>query len=65
MKIRHGFVSNSSSSSFVVAFSKLPTSKEIVNEVLFSNVHTIFSPYGDSSWPVSHAIDAIWEQLQN
>lgn len=35
MKIRNGFVSNSSSSSFVVAFPKIPKSVEEVQEILF------------------------------
>jgi len=35
MKIRHGFVSNSSSSSFVVAFPKTPTSIKETMEMMF------------------------------
>jgi len=37
MKIRNGFVSNSSSSSFVVAFPKKPESAEEVQEIMFGN----------------------------
>ena len=37
MKIRNGFVSNSSSSSFVVAFPKKPESAEEVQEMMFGS----------------------------
>jgi hypothetical protein len=37
MKIRNGFVSNSSSSSFIIAFEKVPTSADEMYELLFSN----------------------------
>jgi len=37
MKIRNGFVSNSSSSSFVVAFKKIPKSVEEVQKLLFTD----------------------------
>jgi hypothetical protein len=36
MKIRSGFVSNSSSSSFIVAFPKLPSSPEELEKMMFS-----------------------------
>ncbi len=38
MKIRNGFVSNSSSSSFVVAFPRRPKSAEDVREILFGDL---------------------------
>jgi hypothetical protein len=37
MKIRNGFVSNSSSSSFLVAFDKVPESLEEVKNIMFPN----------------------------
>ena len=49
MKIRTGFVSNSSSSSFVVAFSKIPHSVEEVQEMLFGKKQFYF----DASVPDS------------
>lgn len=41
MKIRQGFVSNSSSSSFVVAFEKKPKTKEKMQEMLFGTSTSI------------------------
>jgi hypothetical protein len=41
MKIRNGFVSNSSSSSFVVAFKTVPTSVEEVKKMLFGDINSI------------------------
>jgi hypothetical protein len=42
MKIRNGFVSNSSSSSFIVAFDKRPNSAEEVEQILYSNKREVF-----------------------
>jgi hypothetical protein len=46
MKIRRGFVSNSSSSSFLVGFKKKPATKEELHKVLFgtTETHTV-QPY--------------------
>lgn len=48
MKIRGGFVSNSSSSSFVVAFDTMPGSPEEMQELLFEDDGTFSNPYGDN-----------------
>ncbi len=42
MKIRSGFVSNSSSSSFIVAFEKLPESAEEIKQMLFGNQEIVY-----------------------
>jgi len=47
MKIRSGFVSNSSSSSFIVGFSKIPTSPEELEALMF-NGRTMINYYDDS-----------------
>ncbi len=52
MKIRTGFVSNSSSSSFVVAFPHKPESAEDVKKMLFGKQEWHYSGYyaeGDTS----------------
>lgn len=41
MKIRNGFVSNSSSSSFIVCWNKKPESVEEVKSILFNNMNTV------------------------
>jgi len=46
MKIRNGFVSNSSSSSFVVAFSKKPETVEEVRDFMFEEETRSVSIYG-------------------
>ncbi len=45
MKIRNGFVSNSSSSSFVVAFPHKPKSAEDVHEMMFNGKEGKIQPY--------------------
>jgi len=40
MKVRNGFVSNSSSSSFIVAWNKKPESVEEVKNILFGDAKT-------------------------
>jgi hypothetical protein len=70
MKIRNGFVSNSSSSSFIVAFPKQPKTKKILRQMLFpTNVEFYANPYDFDhtcpGWRVEQVIDAVWEQLQN
>lgn len=45
MKIRNGFVSNSSSSSFVVAFSELPTSVEHLKKMMYGDLENDQDPY--------------------
>lgn len=66
MKIRNGFVSNSSSSSFLIAFNKVPESREDIKEFLFKDQKESDYIAGyDRNLPVSEAIDRIWYVIKN
>ena len=77
MKIRNSFVSNSSSSSFIVAFPKIPESANDVKEMLFgtsirepdpndfiveSEMH--FSTECDGSVPIDDIVATVWEDIK-
>ena len=72
MKIRNGFVSNSSSSSFVVAFPREPKSLDDVKEILFvkgqsdyPNPHTWeHIPDDEAFWPVGRVAEIVWNEIQ-
>ena len=72
MKTRQGFVSNSSSSSFVVAFPHKPADEAELRSFLFFDKDTKYpSPWkGDSfcdtdSWPVEDVVKAVWAQMES
>jgi len=70
MKTRSGFVSNSSSSSFVVAFGDIPRSKEELQAMMFSPGETELpcgyycENCGHSGYSVSDVVDAVWRDMQ-
>ncbi len=69
MKIRRGFVSNSSSSSFIVAFMKLPTNVREMAELLFGKDVKDSSTYlGDYAagrgWPVFQVAEDVFKDFQ-
>lgn len=65
MKIRNGFVSNSSSSSFLLMFKKIPKSREDVQSYIWPKISMIGNPYDSlECYPVSQAADAVWEQIK-
>jgi len=70
MKIRNGFISNSSSSSFIVAFDKKPTHAYELMEILFPENKNneqigVNSPYEAFSIDPMSASTIIWNQLEN
>lgn len=65
MKIRNGFVSNSSSSSFVVAFPKAPESVEEVKAVLFDADQAQYpDPYDPGGYPVDEVAQIVFDDLK-
>jgi len=72
MKIRNGFVSNSSSSSFVIAFDKKPTHSYDVLEVMFPRQKDgrigkgVVAPFGDEDEAVDalSAATLVWDQIK-
>lgn len=65
MKIRQGFVSNSSSSSFVVAFPEQPKSSEDVLEMMFpgNSPDEVISIY-DYSKTCKEIADRVWQDVE-
>jgi len=67
MKIRNGFVSNSSSSSFVVIFPREPKSASDVKEMLFKDRSDYANPYqyGDDecSWSTNTVANTVWTDI--
>jgi hypothetical protein len=62
MKVRQGFVSNSSSSSFVVAFAKVPQSREELKALLWGSQERL-SIYDDGI-TTEEASRTLWCDLQ-
>lgn len=69
MKIRNGFVSNSSSSSFVVAFEHVPKTKSELKKMLFGDAKEYPSPYPKlskvKSWPVEKITETVWRDMKD
>lgn len=64
MKIRAGFVSNSSSSMFVVAFPREPKSAKEVKQIMFGNCDTFQNPYDEGSTPTEQIAKTVWEDIK-
>lgn len=63
MKIRNGFVSNSSSSSFIVALNKKPESASEVLAML--DLPEFISPYQDQVITANRAADIVFDDIQS
>ena len=65
MRIRHGFVSNSSSSSFLLVFDKKPESAIDVANTIWPGLSNIGSRFDClECFPVSQAAEAVWSQIK-
>jgi len=65
MKIRQGFVSNSSSSSFVVAFPSIPKSSDDVHRILFNNDKKFNIEQYDRHLESSKASNIVYDAIKN
>lgn len=64
MKIRAGFVSNSSSSMFVVAFPRKPKNAKDVKEMMFGDLSTLNNPYDDGVTETGEIAKTVWEDIR-
>ena len=65
MKIRQGFVSNSSSSSFILCFDKEPKSHEDVKKVIFGDKEKFMACWSDKFLETEQASKVIFDNLEN
>jgi len=65
MKFRLGFVSNSSSSSFLVAFARIPSSADEVHAMLFPGGPTSVHPYEHACVSSRDAAECVYHDMLN
>ena len=68
MKTRQGFVCNSSSSSFIVAFPHKPVDQTELQTFLFSEETEYPAPWDyceTKSWPATKVSKAVWSQIKD
>jgi len=65
MKTRSGFVSNSSSSSFIIALPHMPEDvKELQNWLFFEDTEVFVGPY-EGDWPVAVVTERVFNDLKD
>jgi hypothetical protein len=67
MKVRRGFVSNSSSSSFIVAFDRIPQTVGEVQKALFGGSETYDYENWDGidKYPAEQVAGQVWKDIQS
>ncbi len=65
MKIRAGFVSNSSSSNFVVAFPSVPKGYREVQKMMFGDAPYIGNPYDNGITSTKDIAKTVWGDLKD
>jgi hypothetical protein len=65
MKIRLGYVSNSSSSSFVVSFDKIPETCEELRKIMFPDELQTIVEYYDNSCSVDEVVQQVFKDIKN
>jgi len=68
MKIRNGFVSNSSSSSFILMFKDIPTTLDELKKIMFSEFQLecdFVSNYDDEVYPLGMIAKDLLHEIQN
>ena len=65
MKIRDGFVSNSSSSSFIVALNKIPKNKNDVKTIFYGGMDRSINYCTEKEINTDILSDVIWNDLKN
>ena len=64
MKVRNGFVSNSSSSSFVLCFKDTPKSAEEIKKIIFDDEETITNEWTDEKHPSLSTAQVIFDGMK-